>query len=243
MRFTYPAQLQRTGADEIVVSFRDLPECLTDGADETEALAEAACKPPRLVGRGLAVLADHDPLVGRLPAAVAGAIVDDEGLGATGTDAHAEAGQLVVPSDPGLVGRLERIDDPLGERGAQLGRPFSGSRGHGIRSVVGRRSRPNVRAAYSAIRHGPASADARPECKGAAGNCASPTWGRIGKICAGFRYSSAWNSFGRRLARLSQCLRGPLANTPRQRIKMPGTADSMPAAHVAAAMHWPKLHA
>ena len=42
MRFTYPAQLQRTGVDEIVVSFRDLPECLTSGADETEALAEAA---------------------------------------------------------------------------------------------------------------------------------------------------------------------------------------------------------
>ena len=42
MRFTYPAHLQRTGVDEIVVSFRDLPECLTSGADETEALAEAA---------------------------------------------------------------------------------------------------------------------------------------------------------------------------------------------------------
>ena len=42
MRFAYPAQLQRTGVDEIVVSFRDLPECLTSGADETEALAEAA---------------------------------------------------------------------------------------------------------------------------------------------------------------------------------------------------------
>ena len=42
MRFIYPAQLQRTGVDEIVVSFRDLPECLTSGVDETEALAEAA---------------------------------------------------------------------------------------------------------------------------------------------------------------------------------------------------------
>ncbi len=42
MRFIYPAQLQRTGVDEIVVSFRDLPECLTSGADETEALTEAA---------------------------------------------------------------------------------------------------------------------------------------------------------------------------------------------------------
>ena len=42
MRFAYPARLQRTGADEIVVSFRDLPECLTSGADEAEALTEAA---------------------------------------------------------------------------------------------------------------------------------------------------------------------------------------------------------
>ena len=42
MRFTYPARLQRYSGDEIVVSFRDLPECLTSGADESEALAEAA---------------------------------------------------------------------------------------------------------------------------------------------------------------------------------------------------------
>ena len=41
MRFLYPALLQRTGVDEIVVSFRDLPECLTSGVDEAEALAEA----------------------------------------------------------------------------------------------------------------------------------------------------------------------------------------------------------
>lgn len=42
MRLVYPARLRRTGPDEVVVSFRDLPECLTSGADETEALAEAA---------------------------------------------------------------------------------------------------------------------------------------------------------------------------------------------------------
>lgn len=39
MRFVYPARLRRTGPDEVVVSFRDLPECLTSGADEAEALA------------------------------------------------------------------------------------------------------------------------------------------------------------------------------------------------------------
>ena len=42
MRFVYAAELSRTGPGEIVVSFRDLPECLTGGADEAEALAEAA---------------------------------------------------------------------------------------------------------------------------------------------------------------------------------------------------------
>ena len=42
MRFAYPARLQRAGVEEIVVSFRDLPECLTSGADEAEALTEAA---------------------------------------------------------------------------------------------------------------------------------------------------------------------------------------------------------
>ena len=41
MKFVYPAQLRRTGLDEVVVSFRDLPECLTSGADEAEALFEA----------------------------------------------------------------------------------------------------------------------------------------------------------------------------------------------------------
>ena len=28
MKFVYPARLRRTGPDEVVVSFRDLPECL-----------------------------------------------------------------------------------------------------------------------------------------------------------------------------------------------------------------------
>ena len=41
MRFAYAARFENTGPDEIVVSFRDLPECLTSGADEVEALEEA----------------------------------------------------------------------------------------------------------------------------------------------------------------------------------------------------------
>ena len=41
MQFRYPAQLQPDGSGVVVVSFRDLPECLTSGADEAEALKEA----------------------------------------------------------------------------------------------------------------------------------------------------------------------------------------------------------
>ena len=41
MRFAYAARFENTGPDEVVVSFRDLPECLTSGADEVEALEEA----------------------------------------------------------------------------------------------------------------------------------------------------------------------------------------------------------
>ncbi len=41
MQFIYPAELKRHSDDEIVVSFRDLPECLTSGEDVPEALLEA----------------------------------------------------------------------------------------------------------------------------------------------------------------------------------------------------------
>ncbi|MXY17089.1 MAG: type II toxin-antitoxin system HicB family antitoxin [Acidobacteria bacterium] len=42
MQFVYPAALTRTGPRELVVSFRDLPECLTSGEDVDAALAAAA---------------------------------------------------------------------------------------------------------------------------------------------------------------------------------------------------------
>lgn len=41
VRFIYQARLERTAADEIVASFRDLPECLTSGRTRTEAIAAA----------------------------------------------------------------------------------------------------------------------------------------------------------------------------------------------------------
>ena len=41
IRFAYPAELRHAGPDEVVVSFRDVPQCHTSGSDEAEALAEA----------------------------------------------------------------------------------------------------------------------------------------------------------------------------------------------------------
>ena len=40
--FSYPAILQRDEAGRVLVLFPDLPEAVTDGANEAEALAEAA---------------------------------------------------------------------------------------------------------------------------------------------------------------------------------------------------------
>ncbi len=41
MRFIYPAQLCQHSEDEVVVSFRDVPNCHTSGEDVGEALLEA----------------------------------------------------------------------------------------------------------------------------------------------------------------------------------------------------------
>ena len=41
MQFRYPARLQPDSSGEIIVSFRDFPECFTSGADKSAALVEA----------------------------------------------------------------------------------------------------------------------------------------------------------------------------------------------------------
>src|SRR5213080_2880355 len=52
LRYTYPARLEADEDCRLVVHFRDLPEALTDGADEAEALAEASdCLSEALAGR------------------------------------------------------------------------------------------------------------------------------------------------------------------------------------------------
>jgi antitoxin HicB len=51
-RYGFPARLAPDEKGRLVVHFPDLPEALTDGADETEALAEAAdCLSEALAGR------------------------------------------------------------------------------------------------------------------------------------------------------------------------------------------------
>ena len=72
----------------------------------------APCDPPQqvlghapgLVGRDASKASDDDPLIRRLAPAVAGAVVDDEGLGTGGLDADAEAGELAAP-DPLVCAR------------------------------------------------------------------------------------------------------------------------------------------
>lgn len=41
MRYAYPVDVRPDDDDRVVASFPDVPEALTDGADEAEALAEA----------------------------------------------------------------------------------------------------------------------------------------------------------------------------------------------------------
>jgi len=52
IHFAYPAKLEPDEDGEYIVSFRDLPEALTSGHDEREALAEAAdCLDEAIAGR------------------------------------------------------------------------------------------------------------------------------------------------------------------------------------------------
>ena len=76
MRFVYAAALvQESG--EVVVSFRDLPECLTSGADESDALEEAQ---------------------DALEEAIAGRIDDDEPIPVP-SDPQPGEHMIVVPAD------------------------------------------------------------------------------------------------------------------------------------------------
>ena len=78
-------------------------------------------QPPRPLRRDPAVAAHDDALGGCLAPTVPGAVVDDEGLGAGGLDADAEAGEPVVPCDPALVRGFECVGIALVERDLDVG--------------------------------------------------------------------------------------------------------------------------
>jgi antitoxin HicB len=59
MSYTYPARLEADEEGRLVVHFPDLPEALTDGADEAEALTEASdCLSEALASR----IVDHEEI-------------------------------------------------------------------------------------------------------------------------------------------------------------------------------------
>lgn len=84
----------------------------------------AAC----LVGGDRAVAPDDDPAIGRLPSAVAGAVVDEVRAQAGGLHADAESGELVVPCGVGLFLGFEGSDGACGEGHAEARGAFSGRR-------------------------------------------------------------------------------------------------------------------
>ena len=94
MRFAYAARFENTGPDEVVVSFRDLPECLTSGADEVEALEEAQDALEAVVAarinRGESIPTPSEPLTG-------------EHLVAVPTDMSAKAAFVLAFRESGLT--------------------------------------------------------------------------------------------------------------------------------------------
>ena len=94
MRFAYAARFENTGPDEVVVSFRDLPECLTSGADEVEALEEAQDALEAVIAARInrrdAIPTPSDPLTG-------------EHLVAVPTDMSAKAAFVLAFRESGLT--------------------------------------------------------------------------------------------------------------------------------------------
>ena len=103
MRFTYPALLKRVSEDEVVVLFRDLPECRTAGSDEAEALAEAQ----DALSEAIAGRIDDDELIPE-PSALRG----DEYSIAVPTDIAAKAALVLACCQSNLS--LEALAGVLG---------------------------------------------------------------------------------------------------------------------------------
>ncbi len=90
MRFVYAAQLEPNG-DAVVVSFRDLPECLNSGADEADALEDALEE--AVAGR----IDDNEPIPVPRPA------VSGEHLVVLPADMAAKAALAMAFRDSGLT--------------------------------------------------------------------------------------------------------------------------------------------
>ena len=91
-----------------------------------DATEDLPCAAARLVGGDEAVTPDDDPPVRRLPAAVAGTVVDEVRAQAGRVNADAESGEPVVPCDVGAVLGLERVDGPRRERHPETRDEFRG---------------------------------------------------------------------------------------------------------------------
>ena len=102
--------------------------------------------PPGLVRRHRAVAPDHHAPVGRPPPAASRPVVDDERLGSAGLDPHAEAGQPVVPGDPGAGAGFQGLDGSLGQGQLDPRDALSGRSIHGRNSSQGmaRRDQPVI---------------------------------------------------------------------------------------------------
>ena len=95
MRFRYPSRLQAAPSGEIIVSFRDFPECLTSGTDRAVALIEAG---------------------DALEEAVAGRIDDDEPIP---TPSRRRNGEHLVAVPPDMAAKAAFV---LALRGSGLSR-------------------------------------------------------------------------------------------------------------------------
>ena len=124
MRFTYPARLRSDPTGELIVSFRDLPECLTSGATEAEALAEAAdALEEAIAGR----IDDAE----RIP--VPSARRSGEHLVAVPAATAAKAGDIhALRTGPSIEGGENAQSPPTHTRWHITSRPPPTSRSHGF---------------------------------------------------------------------------------------------------------------
>ena len=134
MHFVYPALLQPDRTGEVIVSFRDLPECLTSGADESEALFEAADALEEAIAgrikRGDDIPAPSEQRAGEHRVAVPSGMAakaalavalqksglpHDEFAALTGTD-EGSIGCMLDPKHQTAPGHIERVLRVLGQR-------------------------------------------------------------------------------------------------------------------------------